>query len=435
MRDWRWMLALTALFFLATGCLSLETRVKVFQDGSGTYSEKVRLDQQLLDLAALKAGKSSYSEMVAEALSSSLKSAEGVDGVRIMDMAGRWEQGGEIELKVLYWFDSLEQWNRFAATAEKPKLELAARPEPKKRGRPERTMWTLDFIGNDNPLMEGAPAESAPPSTPAMEENVAGFLLSLEGPARAWEVPEPEDTRLRAALQENGGVEFSGPAPALFAKNAFSATFAGEPLSPEVLAAAKRNAQVEPSAEYHRLVELVQQWREQEAVNDAARRAVTDTRFELVLTIDENDLVQIASRRTYFGATAGLFAGREVVLQALMPEAEANYLTVAAPTEEGQPAGLVVTRRRRAPLPLADLGDLLQKREDAGDIVYTVTIGALLAEAPATDAPLGRLIVRTPGRVNGTTGRTTGEREATLDLRADGLVGETVLIVRTAPTE
>jgi aryl carrier-like protein len=435
MRDWRWLLALTAVFFLATGCLSLETRVKVFQDGSGTYSDKVKLDQQLLDLAALKAGKASYGEMVAEALSSSLQSVEGIDGVRIMDMDGRWEEGGEIELKILYWFDSLEQWNRFAATAEKPRLELTARPEPKKRGEPERTIWTLDFVGNENPLAESAEAGSAPPSTPGMKEDVAGFRLSLEGPARAWEVPEPEDTRLRAALQENGGVEFSGAAPALFAKNGFSVTFAGRPLSPEELAAAKRKAQVEPSADYHRLVELVQQWREQEAVNDAARRAVTDTRFELVLTIDEHDLVQIASRRTYYGATAGLFAGREAVLQALMPEAEANYLTVAAPTEGDQPAGLVVTRRRREPLALVGLGDLLQKREDAGDIVYTVTIGALLAEVPATEEPLGRLIVRTPGRVNGTSGRKTGEHEATLELRAAGLVGETVLIVRTAPSE
>lgn len=432
MQQWRvaaWVIVLLAL----AGCLSVETRVQLFQDGSGTYRDTIEVQKKLLDLALGQSGLSSYEDMVASALDKVDADVARIDGVRVLDIQGAWEGEDALKITVVYWFDSVDAWNRLAEIAEKPALRFT-HEQVVAKGKPTgASNWTLTLATTGSPV-PGA-GEMPPAGQPGMD--VGSFRMLLAGPVPARELPEPPTENSRVRLVGNGEIEVSGSVNDLANNPVFTGSFTGQPLDEAALAAAKAVAQIKPSPQHAKMMELVAQFREQQDIQDAAARAITASYFTVHLVIDLDDRVLIESSRTYHGETAALFAGREAMLHALAPEVAGNYRVSITPTPaDADEPGLVVTHTRREPLPLAALTDCLEKREDAGDIVYTLHLRQLLPHVPegrGEPKPLGKVVVGTPYFVTGSNGVKTGASQVELTLLPADLSQTTALIVRTNP--
>jgi hypothetical protein len=304
-------------------------------------------------------------------------------------------------------------------------------------------LWTISLETTPDALPKkpdsGAPAApGAPPSPDALGVNVGSFTIILIGPGPAFEVTPAQDAaNVTAQVTAEGAASFSGGLQAMMNKQTFEARFRGKPLPAAALAAEKKDAFVEPSASYRRLMDVLAQRKEKEAVKAAAAQAIADSQFTIRLVVGRNGKAVLQTTRAYFGSSAALFAGREAMLQAFLPGLAGNYGLEVKPVkgEDGR-GGVAFVRTRLEELPLDRFGQLITMRQDGADRVYVMTVPALLADIPPPpNAPpvLGRLTLATPDPVTGTNGAKVGPNEAALDLTAAALQDVTTLIVRTTP--
>jgi len=426
---------------LAVGCLNLETRAQIFQDGSGTYLERVEIKKNLLDFALSQGGFANYDELLADALQKALQELAGVQGVRLLDVHGEWADADTARVSVLYAFDSVEKWNAFAVASKKPKMTFAAAVEkPRKKKAPAVTVWTIGFETNTDgaPKKPETPAEGgAPKGADAVGANVGSFKIVLVGPAPARETsPLPKDSPIQAQLPTDGSAEFSGQLNAVIAKQTFEARFAGQPLTADQLAAAKAAAFVQPSPQYRQLQQVMAQRQEREAVRQAGDQAIADSTFAVNVAIAKGGKVRWQTTRAYFGPTVAFFAGREAMFDALLPEAAGNYkLEVNKVKAPDGRDGLAFVRTRHGELPLTLLEGVVAVKQDGADRVYTVQLPPLPpGGSPKTAAAImGKVVLVVPDPVTGANGKITGANEVTLELTGENLADGPTLIVRTTP--
>ncbi|MDP8225167.1 MAG: hypothetical protein P9L99_17530 [Candidatus Lernaella stagnicola] len=439
MRIWRLVAALF-LLMLAVGCIDVDTRIKVFQDGSGTYFDYIEVESKLLDLAMGQENINSYDDMLALAYDELEKSVAEFEGIRLLDMKANWDGKEAMRIETLIWFDSIATWNKFALATKKPSLKFDAKPI-KKGAHRGQTMWTLKV----KPTGTGLPGTGADAGMSeadlkrieGMESMMGTFNILLTGPGDVVEVPQPPEPEMQSALAARDSVTFSGGIAQILKDLEFEISFRGAPLDEDALAAAKQSVQVEPSKEFGELQEIVAAYRERLAVQEAATLAVGLSGFRLALTIDEDQMVGITTTRLYAAPIAPVFVAREALLHSMVPELNANYdfRVDMVESENGKQCSIVRTRKK--PLPLSELGGLIQRREDAGDIVYTIDIPALLEVVPEGTRMrvLGEIVVNTPTMVIGTTGYKKSDRQVELMLPAFKVVETNRLVVRVAGGE
>lgn len=429
------LLPLVAIVFLA-GCLNLDLRVKLFQDGTGTYTENIEFGNDFLQLVLNQTSPyNSFDDLLADAASKTLRDLEGIAGVRLIDMRGEKSADGQ-RIIMVYGFDSIADWNVYAQKAKKPQLAMTGVVLPQKKKLPAMTEWTITYTPADMPI--APPGEERDKiTTPEVEKlpmKIGEFQLTLAGPVPMTAAPSSPGGEIKAENRNGEAVYFGAFNEFLGKKLEFAAKYTGEPLPQLVLEAAKKQEFAGPSDDYKRILDLVAQLRERQAVQDAATAAIRGTHFLIHLTILPGDRVQWETARAFYGPGAVLLAGREAMLQAMLPEAAAAYrLSVEPAKSESGADGVAFVRRRNEPLKLAEVASWLTAKRDGEDTVYVLQINRLLdGGAPENpDQALGEVIVVTAEPVIGTNGEKTGPSQARFVLTAAGAADGGQFIVRT----
>ena len=439
-----------AAALLLAGCFEVETHITINQDGSGTYLQVVDLPRNLMELTLAQGRFRDLDDFMADSVINTQNALEGQTGVSLLDAGAEWVQSeGEplCRVTMLFHFDGVEAWNKFAEIGRRLRIKLDTAT-----GRsPNERLWTVSVLmpkvdrdapqagaGAPQPLAEtgNEEGESGPGGEQEPQLNIGAIRVFVAGPAPAppdnfaVTVPQAEAVRL-----DDGRVRFAGTFALLANEYALQARFAGPLLSAEQLTARKRAQQVEPSERFRRILQVVEQRREVERTRQAALQAVTDTRFELHLRVLADQRVELSYTRIYYGPTAAYFADREAMLHAMLPELAANYaLQIERVAGPDNTVGLAVTRTRRQPLKLEDLGEALTVKQDGPELVYVLSLPPLLGDlALGDEAPptLGLVSLEAPLAISGTNGRLAGANQAVLDLTPELLRGSPMLVVRT----
>jgi hypothetical protein len=445
-----------AAVLLLAGCFDLETRIKVNQDGSGTYLQVIDLPRNLTELTLSQGRYRDLDDFVADSVISTQNSLAGFPGISVLDAGAEWIPDGQdkkCRVTLLLAFDSLASWNKWAASGRRFQLKLDTTPG----AAADQRNWTVSVLTPKakNPMAPAAgeaqtPAEEpdaepddeetdqspqGPGEPPPANLNVGSVRIIVEGPGPAPQINfAPAVSGIEITRVGDGAVRFSSTLALLVEDHTLQARFAGPLLSAAQLAEQKRKQRVEPSARFQRVLQIVEQRREVERTRQAALQAITQTRFELRLKLLADGRIELAFTRTYFGPTAAYFADREAMMHALTPELAANYtLRIEKVDGPDHTSGLAVTHTRRQPLTLADLGATLTVSRDGPEEVYLLTLPPLLAELDlGEEAPpsLGRLVLETTRPISGTSGQMLGPNQAALDLTPALLRASPKLVVR-----
>ncbi len=425
------------MVLLLAGCFDVEARFTVNQDGSGTMRQVVDLPSNLAELTLTQGGFRNPEEFVADAVINAENSLAGFGGITILDAAAQWvgnDPERKLRVSTLFAFDSIEQWNKWAEAKRNFLLKLDSTT-----GSGGERRWTVGVVTPKIEAPVGAPAgepgdQPAPPM-PQIDFGKVNIFVVGPGPAPQTDFAN-QNEEVEAVRLADGSVRFSGSFMLLTVPRTFEGRFVGRPLSAEQLAELRRQQRVEPSESYRRVLAIVERKREIERTQQAAREAIAHTRFELRLQMVDERRVQLSYTRTYYGQTAAYFADREAMMHAMLPELGANYETkIEKVTGPEQMPGLAVTRTRRRTLELEELGSLVTVKRDGPDLVYLVSVPALLAGIDlADDAPpqLGRVVFETQWPITGTNGTAAGPNRAELELTPALLRANAALVVRCA---
>jgi len=441
MRGWRGYILLLALAALA-GCLNVEARVRIFQDGSGLYIDRVEIPKNLVDLTLNQSGFGSTTDLTADAAFKITQQLENVAGVRLLDASGEWMPGDLFRLTFAFGFDSLEQWNAFAAKAQKVNLQMTSKALEPIKGKEKQgsdTEWNVVFhieAGAVPPIQGAEDGATADPSLAGMGLDMGSVKIILAGPAPAAPTDfAPGADPKMASRQDDGSVLYSGGLTMLASKKDFQARYIGRPLAPEELAKQKAAAAPTPSADFPKVMRVVNERMELERAKASAQTAVTESFFDLSLRIRADNLVELSSTRTYYGPIAATYAGREAMLQTLIPELSADYeMSVKKIGRTGEEPGLAIIRTRRRPLPFDALSQILTRSKADAQTEYTINIKPLidagdLDQLSATT--LGRVTLETPDPISGTNGNKITDHQVEMTFTAQQLQESSILIVRT----
>ncbi len=432
------IVSVLALLLVLAGCLDNEIRVRLLPDGSGTYFEAVEMPQDLIDLVMDQRGITDIKDLMALALIKAEEELKNAPGVRIVH-AEAYCAERVCRMGLTFSFTSTEAWNAFAGTSRYPQFTLSTAAPTGKTNTEPTVHWTVtvDMAGRQLPGMEGGAGEQ-----PMLggQENQGQVKFVIEGPREAerenFGDPVEGATINRTA---DGAVEYVGKMDLMTRPVKMIGRFAGLPFSEPELAKRRETLAPEPTPEYQKILAVVERLKESEYVKAAAQATIVDSKFFLYLGVNEDGTIGITKGRIFRGASGELMAEREALLHYLLPEVNADYdCRLTRVTKPGKKTTTTFECNRRQPLPVDAFGELVSVRRDNDELVYSFSVGPLLAFGAVEETPkepLGSLVVAMPRAITGTNGNQMNDSIVVMEFTADHLAGPSMLIVRIPAAE